>query len=66
MEPDDGKKREIFNEFEKQLPRIELKELDRYSFYKECLKNKEVILAISMGSKEYIMSAKQLRKYCFY
>lgn len=50
MTPGDGSEPEIFEEFRKELPGIELEELGRYEFYDAC-KESDVLLAISTGEQ---------------
>lgn len=51
MDPADGSSPDIFHEFEKELPGIELEKKGRYDFYDDCMKEENIILAISTGEQ---------------
>lgn len=51
MLPEDGSEPEIFGEFRKRLPGLELQGLGRYEFYDACMSENTVVLAVSTGEQ---------------
>lgn len=51
MLPEDGKEPEIFKEFRKELPEIELEGMGRYEFYHACMEEGSLAVAVSTGEK---------------
>lgn len=51
MLPEDGSEPEIFGEFRKRLPDLELEGLGRYPFYDACMEENAIVLAISTGEQ---------------
>ena len=51
MDPADGSEPEIFTEFKKELPGIEIKKRERQDFYDDCMEDGNILFAISTGEQ---------------